>query len=605
VRTGPLLALAVLALAGCARPPADAAERWRHGAAAGYDLLLVTLDTTRADHLGSYGNPDAETPNLDRLAREGVRFTDAITVAPLTLPSHSTILTGLLPPHHGVRNNSEFRLDARSTTLAELLGGSGYETAAFISAFVLDARFGTGRGFATYDDRVAAFEGPAFAPGTLERSAPRTTDAYLAWLARQAGDRKLFSWIHYFDAHAPFEPPPDLARRFAGRLYDGEIALVDRELGRVLAALERDGRLERTLVVVVADHGESLGDHGEVTHGLFIYDSTMRVPLIFRAPAALGTGVVDGRVVSTSDILPTIVDLLGVADPGPRDGESWVGRPVDPRRAVYLEALSPFLDFGWAPLVGLRTLRDKAIAAPRRELYDLADDPREEHDLLAGGAGSAGGRGAPLFARLDSEALFRPESVQPQTAPNAEDRARLQALGYIGGAGPAAAGESLADPKDRVVVHTALIEATAAMSTGNLALAGEWLRRATAASKDDRSVLFAQGKLALKMGQPAAAERFFRVLSAIQPRADVSILLAQIAMADGREAEAVARLEEAERLDPAHGGIFIARGDLLRQRGDRTGAEASYRRAIEVDPYRSAGMARARLESLRGARAGP
>jgi choline-sulfatase len=599
-RFWPVFALALGLASGCARPPADAVQGWRHGAAAGYDLLLVTLDTTRADHLGSYGYPDSETPNLDRLASEGVRFTDALTVAPLTLPSHATMLTGLLPPHHGVRNNSEFRLTSKSATLAEMLGREGYGTAAFVSAFVLESRYGTARGFETYDDRVEAVEGPAFASGTLERRAPQTTDAYLAWLASRAAGERLFAWIHYFDAHAPYEPPLDLARRFAGRLYDGEIAAIDRELGRVLAALERDGRLARTLVVVVSDHGEGLGEHGEPTHGHFIYDSTMRVPLLLRAPAALGTGVIDARVVSTVDLLPTILDLLGIADPEARDGESWVGRPIDDGRAVYLETLSPSLDFGWAPLFALRTLRDKAILAPRRELYDLADDPREEHNLYPGDASGSAERAEGLFARLDSDALFQPAAAEPQAPPSEEERGQLAALGYIGGAGPAPPGESLVDPKDRVVVFRALIDATAAMSTGHFAVAEEWLRSAAAVSPDDRSVLFAQGKLAIKRNRPVEAEGYFRKLSAIQPRADVSILLAQIAMADGREDEAMARLDEAERLDPNHGGIFIARGDLLLRQGRRAAAQEAYETAIRVDPYRSAGMARARIQALPG-----
>ncbi len=244
----------VLALAGgCGKEaPPDAPQQWKAGAVAGWDLLLVTLDTTRADHLGAYGYPAAETPNLDRLARSGARFTDAMTVAPLTLPAHSTIMTGLFPPRHEVRNNAEFHWGRPFDPRREL-GAAGYATAGFVSAFVLDSRYGIGRGFATYDDQVNPVAGPSFAAGTLERKAPATTDAYLAWARRPAGRRQLFAWVHYFDAHAPYEPPPELAARFAGKPYDGEIALVDRELGRVLAALEASGRLAKTLVVAIGD----------------------------------------------------------------------------------------------------------------------------------------------------------------------------------------------------------------------------------------------------------------------------------------------------------------------------------------------------------------
>lgn len=590
--------LSLLVLAGCSGRPADVPQGWRPGAAAGYDLLLVTLDTTRADHLGAYGYADAETPNLDRLAREGVRFSDAVTPVPLTLPAHASMLTGLWPPHHGVRTNSEFRLGAESSTLGERLGAAGYTTAAFVSAFVLDSRYGLDRGFATYDDAVEAAGGPAFAAGTLERKAPRTTEAYLAWLARQPAGGKLFAWIHYFDAHAPYEPPPELARRFAGRPYDGEIALVDRELGRVLEALEQSGRLAKTLVVAVADHGEGLGEHDEISHGNFLYDSTLRVPLIVYAPAALGAGLVDGRVVSHVDLLPTLLELLGVADGGPRDGQSWVGRAPEAGRAVYLETTSPYHEFGWAPLFGLRSLRDKAILAPRRELYDLADDPRELQNLYPQGSP---GRGAELFARLEEQVGAAPSLGAAQKPVSEEERAQLQALGYLGGAGPAggpAAGEALADPKDRVAVLNALIEANAAMAAGRLDQAESLLRRAAAASPRDRSVLHLHGKLQLRLGRPLEAEKSFRALAAMTPRADVSVLLAQIALQDGREEEAERLLAEAERLDPRYGATAIARGDLLLRRGRREEAEAAYRQALEIDPYRSAGMAAARLESL-------
>lgn len=584
-------------IAGCARPATDIAAGWRPGSAAGYDLLLVTLDTTRADHLGAYGYPAAETPNLDRLAREGVRFTEAITPVPLTLPAHSSMLTGLWPQHHGARVNSEFRLGPGPSTLGEKLGGAGYATAAFVSAFVLDARYGTGRGFATYDDAVAPVAGPGFASGNLERKAPGTTDAYLAWTEKQPAGGRRFAWIHYFDAHAPYEPPPDLARRFAGKLYDGEIALVDRELGRVLAALERSGRLAKTLVVVTADHGEGLGEHGESTHGHFLYDSTVRVPLIVHAPAALGAGVVDGRVVSHVDLLPTLLELLGVEDGERRDGESWVGRAPSAKRTVYLETTAPYHEFGWAPLFGLRSLGEKAILAPRRELYDLADDPREAHNLFAEGTA----RGEALFARLEERLGENPSlgaAQDSQKTVSDEERAQLQALGYLGGAGPAGGEEALADPKDRVAVLDALIAANAAMSEGRLEQAERLLRQAAAASPGDRSVLFAYGKLMLRLARPHEAEKAFRALAAQQPRADVLVLLAQIALQDGREQETERWLAEAEELDPRHGAIFIGRGDLLLRRGQRSEAEAAYRRAIELDPYRSVGMAKARLAAL-------
>ncbi|MFP3940102.1 MAG: sulfatase, partial [Thermoanaerobaculia bacterium] len=268
---------------GAASRPAPEPELPPPGAAAGYNLLLVTLDTTRADHLGAYGDAGAETPNLDRLAAGGLRFTDAVTPVPMTLPAHATLLTGLDPPGHGVRINGRFVLGQEHETLAEALRRAGYETAAFVSSFVLDRRFGLAQGFDRYDARLETTRAAAFAPQT-ERSAEAVTDAAVEWLEgrRAAGGegRPVFLWVHYFDPHDPYEPPEPFASRFADRPYAGEIAYVDRELGRLLASLERTGLAGRTVVVATADHGESLGEHGERYHSRTLYEGAVRVPLI-------------------------------------------------------------------------------------------------------------------------------------------------------------------------------------------------------------------------------------------------------------------------------------------------------------------------------------
>lgn len=572
------------------------------GAAAGFNVLMVTLDTTRADHLGCYGYAKAATPVLDRLAAGGVRFAEAVTVTPETLPAHATLFTGLLPPRHGVRVNAEGRLDSRHVTLAEVARARGYETAAFVSAFVLDARFGLDQGFDLYDDRVEAAEGAAFASGTNERSADRTTDAALAWLRKRDPGRPFLAWVHYFDAHFPYDPPEPFARRFAGSPYDGEIAFVDSQLGRLLQGLDERGLRDKTLIVVVGDHGEGLGDHGERTHGILLYRSATRVPLILSNPRLFPRPeVVDGTVVSIADVAPTLVDLLGVEDPPARDGLSLIATKPDPRRTAYLESIVPYVDFGWAPLFGLRSLRASYVLAPRPECYDLRSDPGERRDLLGlktGQRGPCAGQAQALDRVLARLPPYEP-AVAGARPLDAETRERLQALGYLGGAGAGASRGPLADPKDMIDVASLVVDAGALLSAGRPAEALEVARRASARSPHDRTVLHTLAKIDLRLGKLGDAEDALRAFRAIQPKADASILLAQILILDGRLDEAGRLLDEAEALDPLHGGVHIARGDLLAREGQTEEARASYERARKVDPYRAGGAAAARLARLR------
>lgn len=572
------------------------------GAAAGLNVLVVTLDTTRADHLGCYGYAKAATPVLDKLAAGGVRFAEVATVAPETLPAHATLFTGLLPPRHGVRVNGENRLESRHVTLAEVARARGYETAAFVSAFVLDARFGLDQGFDLYDDKVAAAQGAAFASGINERTADRTTDAALGWLGRRDRKRPFLAWVHYFDPHFPYAPPDPFAERFAGSPYDGEVAFVDSQLGRLLQGLDGLGLREKTLVVVVGDHGEALGDHGERTHSVLLYRSTTRVPLILSNPRLLPRpSVVEGTIVSIADVAPTLLDLMGVEEPPARDGMSLIATKPDPRRTAYLETMVPYVDFGWAPLFGLRSLRDSYVLAPRSECYDLRSDPGEQSNLFdprAGRRGACADQAQQLERLLARLPAYEP-AVAGARPLDAETRERLQALGYLGGAGAGISRGPLADPKDMIDVAMLVADANALLAAGRAAEALEVARRASARSPHDRTVLHTLAKIDLRLGRIADAEAALRAFRAIQPKADDSILLAQILILDGRLEEAGRLLDEAEGLDPLHGGVHIARGDLLARLGRTEEARASYERARKVDPYRAGGTAAARLGRLR------
>ncbi len=361
------------------------------------NLLLITLDTTRADHLGCYGRADAATPNLDALARSGARFEQALSPAPLTLVSHATMLTGLAPRRHGVRDNVVFRLDASHPTLASILGERGYATAAVVAAAVLDRSTGLARGFDSYDDRVRIGERSEF--NFEERAASQVTDAARTLL--QDLKPPFFLWVHYYDPHAPYVPPEPYAGRFAGRPYDGEIAFMDEGIGGLVAALRAKG-LERTTVVAVAgDHGESLGEHGEDRHDLFVYQATQRVPLLIAGPGVPARRRV-GANVGLVDLLPTLLDLLGLPAPARIDGRSLVpmlasgGKAMsieDPKRGYEMESFFPAYSYDWAPPLALVSGRFKYVALPRPELYDLVADRSETRDLLADVTGDPGSSG--------------------------------------------------------------------------------------------------------------------------------------------------------------------------------------------------------------------
>ena len=342
---GALVGVATLIQSNCAgKQPAPTA--------AGFNLLLITLDTVRADRLGAYGYAGVETPNLDRLASEGVRFAEAGSPVPLTLPAHATILSGLLPPRHGVRNNGAERFPEEPATLATRLAAAGYRTGAFIGAFVLDRRFGLGRGFDRYDDEIPRERA---ADLDAERPGRVVTDRALAWLSEKS-EKPFFAWVHLYDAHAPYAPPEPFRTLYADRPYDGEIAEVDAQVGRLLAELDRLGIAGRTVVVVVGDHGEALGEHGELTHGLLLYEPSLHVPLLLRAPGVLPTGWVVETPVSLVDLAPTLAGLLdcplSAKTDRPLDGRD-LSRQLRERREpaaedLYAESLYG-TTFGWSP----------------------------------------------------------------------------------------------------------------------------------------------------------------------------------------------------------------------------------------------------------------
>jgi choline-sulfatase len=496
------------------------------------DVFLITIDTLRADHVHCYGYDRVQTPSLDQLAKQGVRFTQAFTPSPITNSSHASIMTGLLPSAHGV---SDFGvpLAASHLTLAETLKKRGYRTAAFIGAVILDSKAlapGLDRGFEFYDNFPAQSETKS-RWGRVERRGMEVVQHAETWLnAHPAGPH--FVWVHLYDPHDPYEPPPPYSETYKDRLYDGEIAYADSALGHFLAYLKKQGWYESSLIVVVGDHGEGLGEHHEDTHGIFLYDSTTHVPLLVKLPEQSEAGRTVEAQVRTTDIMPSILEVLGVLAPASLDGESLgpflTGTGAAPR-TVFGETDYP-LRFGWAPLRSVRKEGLKFIEAPKPELYDLPSDPNELQNHYVPWDPRVQ-KLRKILAELSAKSPA-PAKTSPATV-SADTIDELHALGYLGSADAGSATDVpepslLPDPKDKIeeqnLLHTAVMasedgetdKARAAlekvlqlddrsvvalsqlgrleMSSGNYAKAAGYLRRAHGARPDDAAAAFEYGR---------------------------------------------------------------------------------------------------------------
>ncbi len=519
-------------------------------------IVLITIDTLRADRVGAYGWPGARTPAMDGLAASGVRFGRAFAPSPITLPSHASLLTGLNPPGHGARHNGvPVRPDVPA--VAERLRDAGWATGAFIGAFPLDRRFGLARGFEVYRDRM-----PRQGDGRTvsERPGREVVDEALGWLGTQPAAR-IFLWVHLFEPHAPYLADP--ARGPAGPAlppavrYDDEVAAADAQVARLLAGL--GARRASTAVVVAGDHGEAFGEHGELTHSLFLYDTTLRVPLIIDVPGG-GPAVVD-LAVSLIDVAPTLLAIAGAQRP-PMDGINLVpvldgAMPV--ARDLYAETQAPLLDFGWSPLASLRAGSLKYIEAPSPELFDLDADPGENRNRVS----DRGAEAAALASRL--RALERPAA---DPGPDADTRRRLAALGYLGGPAGGRGSDAAArpDPKDR----RALAARLARVWSGELT--GPALRREleTLAAEDpgNAQVRLRLGHAWLEAGDATRAEPQFRkAIAAGLPGADPYLGLALCLRTSGRVPEAVRALEAAARVEPGNPVVEANLGALAIESG--------------------------------------
>jgi arylsulfatase A-like enzyme/Flp pilus assembly protein TadD len=526
--------------AGCSRPRPRT------------NVLLISIDTLRADHVGAYGFARPTTPNIDAVAREGVVFENVHTPVPMTLPAHVSMLTGTLPPTHGLRDNLLNKLPDASLTLAEILKAKGYTTGAVVSSFVLDRRFGTSQGFDSYDDQFQAVH----KVGDLnERKGDETARVAVQWLESHKA-RPFFLFVHFYDPHDPYDPPEPFASKWKEHPYEGEVAFADHCVGEVLSKLRELGLWKETLVVVTGDHGEMLGEHGELNHGFFIYEGALRVPLVVRVPRAAPRQV--ELPVSLVDIAPTVVSLAGIPVPEGIQGidlSPWLaGRGSGGSgRPLYAETVTPTRYYGTSSLLGVIVDGWKYIETTRPELYDLRSDPAEAVNLLDHEPARAASMGRTLVMIL--AAAGRAPGPAPESAALDEaSRQRLAALGYVGHGGETSSlgfDRSKEDPKDLIAFFR----------------------------KDQRL-----NKLVEEKKYPEARALCDEMLRERPGFADCHLQMSKIALAEGQPDAAFAAARKAVAVGPKNAKAQAHLASLLRERGDLDGAIAHYRLALEAEP---------------------
>lgn len=583
-------------------------------------VVLISIDTCRADYLSCYGYKHQTTPNIDALAAEGILFENVVTPAPLTLPAHSSMLTGTTPLYHGVHNNLDNRLGSSNVTLAELLKPKGFTTAAIISAFVLDAKFGLNQGFDDYQDR---FEEPHELPGAVnERKGGETTRLALQWLTDHR-DQRFFLFLHYFDPHADYAPPEPYASRFADSPYAGEVAYTDHCIGQVIEHLKKLELYDSTLIIITGDHGEMLDEHGESEHGYFIYESAIKVPLVFKLPGKREAKRIE-EYVGLVDITPTICDLLSVQPPEHVEGISLApylfGRtPEGSGRALYCESLTA-TRYGANSLLGLVEGSWKYIHTTRSELYDLRSDPAEAKNRVDSEPERARAMRKQLRQRLEARKLSNDDDSE--SALVAGDIQRLQALGYVGAASTDDAfkfSQGKEDPKDLLTFYRAegrlamlifrenydqarslckeLLEQRPTFVGGYVALA-----RIARAQQDHATALQAlthaidlqpnkaetHGMLGTVLAErgnvQAAIREYARALELNPDSAEAHLGLGTAHLSQARTVEAIRYLQEAVRIDPKLAQAHNRLGDALRSLGQSDEAIRHYREALAFDP---------------------
>lgn len=581
---GGAVLLSALSIGGCRpdsapKPKSETPPLPRH-------LVLITIDTLRSDYVGYSGSGKVKTPNLDRLAREGLFFTETRSPVPLTLPAHASILTGETPPVHGVRVNGRDKLSEDETTLAEILKAKGYSTAAFVGAFVLDHRFGLAQGFDVYDDDLEP-DAKHLESFEAERNADAVASTFRKWLESRSVDRPIFAWIHFYDPHAPYFPPESYRREYPMDPYAGEVAYTDSVVGKVIEELRSRGFLEHALVAVVGDHGENLGEHGEQTHSVLIYNSALHVPFLLYAPGLIEGGRKIETVTRTVDVASTLLDYLGVPAP---PGQGKTLRPLiegsgeEPAsgRSVYSESLYASVHLGWSPLRALEQGGFRYIEAPRPELYDLGPDPGERENVLLSHKGLA----REMRRQLEQiRAELEDDSPHEMASMDADARARLKSLGYVSSSAARPPPGKAVDPKDKMVVWNQIQRSLGEIGRANYDRARVVLENVLATEKDVPIVYENLGEAYMQLGRQAEAEVLYRqALARGIDEAPFHVNLGRIHQSRHELGEAEKELRVGLALDPTNVAALVHLGNTLRASKKLQQALAQYQKALDIDP---------------------
>jgi len=552
------------------------------------NVVLVTIDTLRADHVGCYGYKQIKTPNIDSLAVDGIRFERAFTPVPVTLPSHSAMLTGTYPMLSGMHDFSGNRLSPQQPTLATVLKQAGYATGAVIGAAVLDSRFGLNQGFDFYYDHFDFSRLDESNLDEMERPANVVADQVLDWLAQNL-QKRFFLWMHLYDPHYPYRPPEPYAREYATHPYDGEIVFADEQLGRVLRFLKDKGVYQNTVIVLSGDHGESLGEHGEKTHGFFIYNATMHVPLIMHLPGTTAGATVTDTV-SLVDLMPTILAAAGVQIPSQVQGKNLlpelVAKTGSADRSLYSETFLPRLHFNWSELRGAENARYHFIDAPRPELYDLSKDPAELHNLFGEKKAVAEEMRAKLAGLIREYSAGK--ELAEKTGLDPVLMERLKSLGYAGFSGGGdftITNRDLPDPKDRIVTYELISDAIADSQHGRFPESIEKLKEAMKTEPQSVPVHYLQGLnyYRLKMFPEAITQ----LQRAVQLSPEYALAVFNLGMAQahaGQIDDAMINLQKALQLDPTNFEAAYNLGAAYLQKQQLGPAVEAFRRSVTLNP---------------------
>jgi choline-sulfatase len=568
-------------------------------------VLLITIDTLRADRLGCYGSTTVETPNLDRIARDGALMTHVSSHVPLTRPSHVTIFTGLYPAQHNVRDNVSPSLADGIPTLAEQFQAAGFDTAGFVSSVVLSSQSGLARGFQTYSQKFAdEEENDARFLNTIQRRGDIATGEAVNWIAAHRANR-FFVWLHLYDPHDPYEPPEPYASRYAERPYDGEVAWSDELVGRVDRALADSGIRDDTLVVVTSDHGEGLGEHRESVHGYFVYETTLHVPLVARGPGVKPGARIDATT-RLIDLAPTLLAASGIPAPAEpkRPGRSlmraWRGEEALGDEPAFAESLTPLIHYGWSDLRSVRDGRWKYILAPRPELYDLSRDPQEQNNLEPTDSARARAMRAGLEAQLRTEAAQSRQSTET-AAVSPDLLEKLGALGYVSPGAPASGGKTGADPKDKIdeykTLNRLMREGLVQLRTKDYAGSIERFRALVDRGVDSFEVhyYFARA-LAGRGACGEASPHYSRAIERLPAFGQAYIGLADCQMTGGNATAAIATLERGVAANPRDLRLLERTAETWRRLERQDKAIALYERELPLAP--SDALVRVRLGEL-------